>query len=657
MRPVLFVFLLTILFIAPASLRAQSVAEQEISQLQNEIARREVQDRSENLPQVQRAYNRERLQEAREKLERARATLVDKETQAQISALQDYRDSLGDSMTPEEREGVDAALRKLGVSARGNANRSRSSVNLPLNNGHADGKAEPTQPASVPAIYRGPLSSPAAEARAYARKSAPFEIISPLDQYDTELPKMEVFVQLDDQTISTVPLKWSVTSKGTTFASGTFAIAAGRATEKVAVPLRIGENEIAISHPTHTSLSRSITVTRESVKLADDDKPKTEEEKKAEAKAVVDHSKTPFTRAIVGLEQAAAASASPEQKLFLEFNLTAPIFRKGSKPLDAPLWLWLNPRITSLPQTISGSVADFATSAGFTSPFTSGKVNDIVQGFEFLGGVEVPIKLNNRRVTGAIDSGFGPETKVRFGLSLLAGAGMSTPFDTQKTLQVFKVNQTVIDRFPAAAGKEFIAFTSGDRNRFFRQYYGGLRLKSYYVKHMVDAHGEPLPGSDEALDNVFPGILDVTVGQNEAVTGGKLRGMVFRVEGIYPLPFISGDKKGSIYAFGSAQMKLTHAKTIPPIILQPPDATVVVPGTNVLLQELPPRDADHYRIGVGVDLIRLIKKDNGDAENDAGKKNKDDADTEDDEDEDKDKEKEKEKENNRRTNRPRRRPV
>lgn len=308
-----------------------------------------------------------------------------------------------------------------------------------------------------------------------------------------------------------------------------------------------------------------------------------------------DDRKTAFTRAILGVEQAAAASAKPEQKLFLEFNLSAPLFRKSDSPLKAPVWLWLNPRITSLPKPLSGTVAEFATASNFVAPFTGGNVNDIVQGFEFLGGVEVKMSP----LSGAIPSGFGSETKVRFGVSFVVAAGMSTPFGSQQLApQIFKVNRTVINAFPGAKDKEFIAFVNADRNRFFRQYYGGLRLKSYFVKNTKDL---------DELDNVFPGIIDLTFGQNETVTGGNLHGGIVRIDGIYPLPFIRGKYKGSIYAFGSALMKLSKPKVPLPIILQPPETPPDITSDKVFIQTVPPRDADHYRLGVGVDLIRLLK--------------------------------------------------
>lgn len=302
--------------------------------------------------------------------------------------------------------------------------------------------------------------------------------------------------------------------------------------------------------------------------------------------------KTAYTRSIIGIEQAAAASAKPEQKLFLEFNLSAPLSNKDS-PMRAPVWLWINPRITSVPKQLTSSVAEFSTASNFIAPFNNGKVNEIAQGAEFLGGLE--IKLTNpfkQRATG-----FGDETKVRFALSLVLAGGTSTPFGSQQVApQFFKVNSTVKEAFNVPDGKEFIAFVAADRNRFFRQYYGGLRIKSYYVKKGAN-------NDWEELDDIFPGIIDVTFGQNESVTGGGLHGGVVRIDGIYPLPFTRG-----VYAFGSVLMKLSRPKVPPPIILQPPDAQPAFPADNVFIQQVPPRDADHYRFGVGIDLIKMLKR-------------------------------------------------
>ena|SRR5205809_4920091 len=82
---------------------------------------------------------------------------------------------------------------------------------------------------------------------------------------------------------------------------------------------------------------------------------------------------------------------------------------------------------------------------------------------------------------------------------------------------------------PAAPACQYIAFIPPNRDRFFRQYFTGLRFKSFYRQNengAKDKHGES-----------FPGTLDVTAGQSELVTGGILRGLILKIEGFYPLPF------------------------------------------------------------------------------------------------------------------------
>ena len=56
-------------------------------------------------------------------------------------------------------------------------------------------------------------------------------------------------------------------------------------------------------------------------------------------------------------------------------------------------------------------------------------------------------------------------------------------------------------------------------DRFFRQYYGGIHAQSTQRTHIVD----------------------VTLGQNEAITGGRLRGTVMRVDSFYALPVTGGN--------------------------------------------------------------------------------------------------------------------
>lgn len=550
-----FLILFSLILFFTGRVSAQETVDDTIGRLKTEIARREMVDRDQTTPLTLKTTNAAKLEQARTALLLA--------VQAKVSILEKYLNTLGDSISPEEKKEVRSALGSLSADA-----------NLAAKSGPVAPapEADPATP-----LKSASLSSATAPTSSSPPAPAVVKIVTPADQSSTKLSEAEVVVQLDDYAPPPAfGLKIKVENSGNEFFKKDFVVDPGRREAVINIPLRAGDNKITVEFAANAGVNNSITVTMNGS----------------------DNNKT-FTRAIVGLEQAAAASAKPEQKLFLEFNLSAPLFGDKTKPIDAPVWLWLNPRITSLPQQLTSTVAEFSTAANFTAPFTGGKVNNIVQGFEFLGGAEV--KLHTFK--GTISSGFGSNTKVRFGLAFVAAAGMSTPFGSQQVgPQFFKVNSTVSDAFPGAKGKEFIAFVTADRNRFFRQYYGGLRLKSYFVKG-----GN---GNQDELDNIFPGIIDLTFGQNETVTGGALHGGIARIEGIYPLPFVPDKYRGALYAFGSALLKLNKPKTPAPIILQPADKAPEFPADNVFIQQVPARDADHYRIGIGVDLMRLFKANN-----------------------------------------------
>src|SRR2546426_7657850 len=135
-------------------------------------------------------------------------------------------------------------------------------------------------------------------------------------------------------------------------------------------------------------------------------------------------------------------------------------------------------------------------------------------------------------------------TKNLFSASFVASGGYSTPLTPRDSLQVFRVpTRTAEPLFfqqPETqgidfTGKDFVAFATRDRDRFFRQYYAGFRLKTYYFNNA----GNPV--------HRFPAMFDLTLGQNEAVTGGRVRGAVFRFDLFYPLPF---DSARYVYLYG-----------------------------------------------------------------------------------------------------------
>jgi hypothetical protein len=121
-------------------------------------------------------------------------------------------------------------------------------------------------------------------------------------------------------------------------------------------------------------------------------------------------------------------------------------------------------------------------------------------------------------------------------------------------------------------------------------------------------------------------MISVSLGRNELVTGGTFRGVVARLEAFYPLP-IGKDRKdrfSSIYLFGSAQKRLSKVHISEPFILNPVTVMTKAPCPNppaqdslapcIILNDFvsngvtvtAPSNRDIYKIGVGVDLIRLF---------------------------------------------------
>jgi len=297
-----------------------------------------------------------------------------------------------------------------------------------------------------------------------------------------------------------------------------------------------------------------------------------------------------FSRAIVGFEQAGASSARSTQRFFMDLTLSSPLPWGNLDPFfGRRARSWGSIRITSVPQQITTGVAEFA--GAFAQKVGEVKVNELAQGVEFLAGGEY-------RLTGSGTSrfgSFGSETSTRFTLSFILGAGIITPFNPRDTLEIFKVFPDAPSLPTIPAGKDFVAFVSPDRDRFFRQYYAGFRIQTYYF----DFRNPDVPMKR------YPATLDITYGQNEAVTGGRLRGGVIRLEGFYPLPY---DGLKFINLFGTALIKPSRTKITDPLILEAAPAGTSVPANNVFLLTIPQINRDYYRVGVGIDFMSLISK-------------------------------------------------
>lgn len=211
-----------------------------------------------------------------------------------------------------------------------------------------------------------------------------------------------------------------------------------------------------------------------------------------------------IVRVIIGMEQTAAGSAAPIQKAAVNFFFT--------EPLNARWSTWGDLRLSSIPVDVHSTLVTLPADAGKIAGALP--LNELVRSGEFLVGVSYRV---------------GNLPKPWSSLMLIASQGAATPL-------------------------------TPNQNRFFRQYYGGVRVQSTQRTHVVD----------------------VTVGQNEAITGGRFQGAVLRFDSFYALPVTSTN---FVYLFGTA------------IVRASPRAPGIGGDTG----------RDVYRIGVGVDFFQMLK--------------------------------------------------
>jgi hypothetical protein len=205
-------------------------------------------------------------------------------------------------------------------------------------------------------------------------------------------------------------------------------------------------------------------------------------------------------RVIAGFEQSAAAPASPVQKVFADLYF--------AQALSSRMRVWGDVRLSSMPQQINSTAVTVVPDLAKT--VTTMPLNRIARSGEFLAGVET-------RVLGSSGT---------TALSPIASYGATAPLNSD----------------------------SG-RGRFFRQYYGGVRVASQLKTPLT---------------------LDAAIGQNEAITGGNLHGTVLRFDSFYALPVPGAD---FVYLYGTMLMKANGRG----------------PGSDL------------YRLGVGIDLVQLLK--------------------------------------------------
>jgi len=294
----------------------------------------------------------------------------------------------------------------------------------------------------------------------------------------------------------------------------------------------------------------------------------------------------PFSILIGGVEFAGYSSQAQTTDAFLN------IFYRGPESENG--WSgWRRVRLTSTPSTTTNGIGTYiANPTGLTS-------------------------YSYQNVGQAIDYVFGPQWRIpgTEHMYIIGSFGATTPLSTQDAPVTFVAPSpgtqectTLVNRFSVkngynpgltlntatnpttclAGGYTDIAFTNQDRSNFLMKYGAGVRA------------AYPLLGPNGWAT------ADVTLGQDAAVTGGYLHGVVFKVDAILPIP--TGSGSSWLYLFGSTYVRLQTNENLSPLVLQTPPTPITVPSPTVFVLPLRQPNRDYFRIGVGLNINQLWGK-------------------------------------------------
>lgn len=366
-------------------------------------------------------------------------------------------------------------------------------------------------------------------------------------------------------------------------------------------------------------LKDSITKKKQSLQA---DCPSVPAPPKASATSAPAATSTLYTLGVAGLNAMGTSSSGPSQQYFASFSLLTPlpIHSNDKDPLHDPVWAWLDPRIASVPSANSAQLSSLSSSSSLTTGLGTQKITDITQSFEFQGGLEyypiVPAK-------GA------PWGSARTTFSLVAGFGVETPFNSASTptefglnanlAQQFKQNPSLATTYPNLAtalacftanpptctsasppSQTTVAFVFPNRSRFYRDWFGGIRLRTFYY----GGDDNSACSTGKKVCDIYPGTFDIRFGEDETVTSGHLIPLVMTLSGSYPFP----GTQGILRIFGETHLRLKGNQNTPTLAATPSSTFTPISDPSVVVQPINPADTDYYRLGLGVDIVPLISK-------------------------------------------------
>jgi hypothetical protein len=173
---------------------------------------------------------------------------------------------------------------------------------------------------------------------------------------------------------------------------------------------------------------------------------------------------------------------------------------------------------------------------------------------------------------------------------LVAGTpGTSTPPNTTCLFNVAG------GETPAAVAT--LAFSGINRSNFLEKWEVGARtiFRSHTTSGQI---------SCDQSNPCQRGVVDFTLGQDAAFTGGVMRHFVFKVDGTQPIPY-SG---GYFYIFGTAALRFEKNTNFQPLILAAASSSALqtIPSPSVFVEPFMQPDKDFYRIGVGLSVDKIF---------------------------------------------------
>lgn len=298
-------------------------------------------------------------------------------------------------------------------------------------------------------------------------------------------------------------------------------------------------------------------------------------------------------RLLLGFAQTGASSANSDQKLWLDSFVSRPIPLGDMAGDQEPrLRWWGDVRVDSAPRQISGPLSVSAVTAALRSL----KANELAENADLLAGLDLRL---GSWVNRSSDPASASQQKFAFSFILGGGAAGRLKAAASMDYPVFNIPRDSPDypRFEAAYPQakdpryQYIAFVPPSRDQFSREYFAGFRLLTHYDDKTTAA--SPL------------GTVSFTVGQNELITGGLLRGVVGRIDAVYPILTGRRGLLSVIYLFGTAQLRLNSARHAQPFILSPA-AAGAAPAISNTLYATTPANGDFYSIGISLDLLKLL---------------------------------------------------